>query len=137
MQKDPTMHLRRHDRMMASLFALGLIAAPLPVMGAPFCVQTQAIPPQCIYTDAAACNARAAQMGGRCAINPAEVHPHPGIGHYCLLTLGQVSECIYPDLATCTVEAQHQQGVCVDSPDRPESPAADPFRDVRPLRAGG
>ena len=26
--------------------------APLPVAAAPFCVQTQAIPPQCIYFDA-------------------------------------------------------------------------------------
>jgi hypothetical protein len=76
-------------------------------------------------------------MGGRCAANPAEVHPQPGIGHYCLLTLGQVSQCIYPDLAVCNVEAQHQQGVCVDAPVRPESPGPDPFREIRPSTAGG
>jgi hypothetical protein len=37
----------------------------------------------------------------------------------------------------CNVEAQHQHGVCVEAPNRPESPGPDPFRDVRPLTAGG
>jgi len=125
------------QRIKAVLFGLGMLAAPLPVLAAPFCVRTIAIPPQCDYFDAASCNARANQMGGRCTANPAEVHPPPGIGHYCLLTLGQVSQCIYPDLAVCNIEARHQQGVCVDAPDRPESPGPDPFREIRPSTAGG
>ncbi len=128
---------RPHDRMKAALFGLGLIAAPLPVLGAPYCVETMALPPQCQYVDPAECNTRANQLGGRCTANTAEVHPQPNIGHYCLLTPGGVSQCIYPDLAVCSAEAQHEQGVCVDAPDSPESPGPDPFRDVRPLTAGG
>jgi hypothetical protein len=130
-------HSRAHDRMKVALFGLGLIATPLPVLGAPYCVQTMALPPQCLYFDPAECNTRANQLGGRCSANLDEVHPQPNIGHYCLLTAGQVSQCIYPDLAVCNAEAQHEGGVCVDAPNPPESPGADPFRNIRPLTAGG
>ena len=33
--------------------------------------------------------------------------------------------------------ARHQQGVCVPAANRPESPAPDPYRDIRPSMAGG
>ena len=124
------------DRMPA-LLAVALFAAPVPVLAAPFCVQTQAIPPQCLFTDAAACNVRAAQMGGTCTVNPTDVHVSSGLGHYCLLTSSLVSSCIYADRADCDREAQHQQGVCVIAPVRPESPSPDPYRDIRPSMAGG
>jgi hypothetical protein len=113
-----------------------LMTAPVSVMASPFCVQTQAIPPQCIYVDAASCNARAAQMHGTCTVNPTEARVSPGLGHYCLLTSGQVSACIYASRDDCERDALHQQGVCVDSPGRPESPGPDPYRDVRPLLVG-
>lgn len=113
-----------------------LMGTPIPALASPFCVQTQAIPPQCIYVDAGSCNTRATQMGGTCTVNPAEIHVVPGLGHYCLLTSGQVSECIYADRDQCNREAKHQQAVCIDAPDRPESPGPDPYRDIRPLMAG-
>ena len=116
---------------------LALLASPLPVVAAPFCVQTQAIPPQCIYFDARSCNDRAREMGGTCSVNTAEVHISAGLGHYCLLTSAQVSACIYPDRGPCDADAQHQGGVCVMAPETPESPAPDPYRDVRPLMVGG
>ena len=128
---------RPHDPVRAALLGLGLMAAPLPVLGAPYCVETMALPPQCLYFDPALCNARANQLGGRCSANTGEVRLVPNIGHYCLMTQGGVSQCIYPDLAVCNAEAQHQSGVCVYAPDRPESPGPDPFRTTRPSTAGG
>lgn len=121
----------------AILAVLGLLAVPLSAAAAPFCVKTQAIPPQCIYFDASSCNQQAQAQGGTCTVNTPEVHVATGIGHYCLFTSEQVSFCIYPDRAACDAEAQHQQGVCVMAPDAPESSAPDPYRDVRPLMAGG
>jgi hypothetical protein len=99
-------------------------------------VQTQAIPPQCIFVDAGSCNQRAMQLGGTCTVNPAEAHVSPGLGHHCLLTAARASACIYVDRSDCEREAQRQQGVCIDEPGRPESPAADPYRDIRPSMAG-
>ena len=135
--KTRKMPWREQDRVLATIFGLGLLAAPLPAIGAPYCVRTLALPPQCLYFDPAACNTRAIQMGGRCTANAAEVQLRTGLGHYCLITPGNVSECIFADLAVCNAEAQHQQGVCVDAPNAPESPAPDPFRDIRPLGVGG
>lgn len=120
-----------------SLWLVALLATPAPVLAAPFCVQTQAIPPQCLFTDAAECNVRAAQMGGTCTVNSDDVHVSSGLGHYCLLTSGLVSSCIYADRADCDQEARHQQGLCVVAPNRPESPSPDPYRDIRPSMAGG
>jgi hypothetical protein len=126
------MHLGQ--RLMQAL----LFAVPLPAIAAPFCVQTESVPPQCIYYDASSCNQRAAQMGGHCTVSPNERRVlTPSIGHYCLVTSGMASLCIYTDENTCQQDAQRQQGACIIAPNRPESPAADPFRDTRPSNAGG
>ena len=69
-------------------------------------------------------------------MNLAEAHVSPGLGHHCLLTAARASACIYVDRSDCEREAQRQQGVCIDEPGRPESPAADPYRDIRPSMAG-
>lgn len=76
-------------------------------------------------------------MGGLCSVNPREVRVSSGLGHYCLLTSSLVSSCIYADRADCDRDAKQQQGVCVIAPKRPESPAPDPYRDIRPSMAGG
>jgi hypothetical protein len=108
---------------------------PLPALAAPFCVETQAVPPQCIYFDANSCNQRAGQLQGICSANPNEVHVIAGLGHYCLLTSG-VSMCIFTDRANCEREARRQRGACARAPALPESPAPDPYRDTRPPMAG-
>jgi len=123
------------------LTGLGLVLAMAIPSGpgaraAAFCVQTRAIPPQCIYADAAACNARARQMGGYCTANEAELHVVGGIGHFCVLSSGIAASCIYLDRASCDVAAQRQNAVCVAAPAPAESPAADPFRSIRPLTSG-
>ena len=125
------MRLRWH------LTGLLLLAAPAGAMAAPFCVQTQALPPQCIYFDAASCNQRAQQLGGLCSVNRREMRVSRGLGHYCVLTSERASSCIYADRGNCENDARQQGGVCVDSPSRPESPRVDPYRDVRPSMVGG
>jgi hypothetical protein len=104
---------------------------------APFCVQTEAVPPECLYFDAASCETRARQMKGQCTVNTAELHVAPGIGHYCLITSGPVTSCLYLDASSCDAEAKRQHGVCVSQPARAESPSPDPYRIIRPLTAGG
>ena len=101
-----------------------LALAPLPALASPFCVQTQVIPAQCMYVDAASCKARAKQLGGTCTVNPAEVHVAPGLGHYCLLTSGQVSSCIYAERDRLRTGGKTPAGVCIQAPGRPESPRA-------------
>ena len=113
-----------------------LLAIPLPAVAAPFCVYSEALPPQCIYFDAASCGKRAAQLGAYCSVNGDEVHISAGLGHWCLLTSGLVSSCVYVDQGNCNRDAARQHGVCVKSPGLPESPAADPYHYIRPSMAG-
>src|SRR5215472_4489778 len=126
----------QHRVVMTAVIGATLLAGPIPALASQFCVQTQAIPPQCMYVDAGSCAARAAQLGGNCIANPAELHVAPGLGHYCLLTSGRVSSCVYADREDCDRDARHQQGVCAEAPGRPESPGPDPYRDIRPSMAG-
>ena len=121
---------------LATVLGLLVFTTPMAALGAPFCVQTQAIPPQCLYYDAGECAKEAARTGGFCAPNPAELTVSAGIGHYCLMTSSRMSSCIYADLSTCQRDAQHQQAACVQAPNSPESPGADPYREIRPLMAG-
>ena len=119
------------------MLAIAALAVGRPAAAAPYCVQTEAIPPQCLYYDAPSCNARAKQMSGYCTINKAELKIAPGIGHFCVLTSGNVSVCQYLDADSCNTEAHRQNGLCVAAPARDESPAPDPFRHIRPLTVGG
>jgi len=119
----------------AAAFA-GWLLPPAPARAAPFCVQTQAVPPQCIYFDASSCTKRAKQLGGTCTANEDEVKVSGGIGHFCVVTSGQVAQCLYLSRDDCDRQAHQQQAVCVQSQVTPESPAPDPFRDTRPLMAG-
>jgi hypothetical protein len=128
---------RNHPSMTAVLAGMLVLAGPIAALAAPFCVRTESIPPQCLYFDAGECGKRATQMGGTCVVNPAEVHVSNSLGHYCLLTSSGVTSCIYTDPGVCAAEAQHQHGACTLAPERPESPGADPYRDVRPSMAGG
>lgn len=119
--------------------AILAIAALLPgrfAVAAPYCVQTEAVPPQCLYYDAASCNVQAKQMRGYCSVNSSELLIAPGTGHFCLLTSGNVATCLYPDRDGCDAEARRQNGVCVAAPARDESPASDPYRYIRPLTVG-
>ena len=116
--------------------ALLLLAMPLPAVAAPFCVESAALPPQCIYFDAASCAQRASQLGAYCSVNANEVHVQAAVGHYCLLTSTLVSSCIYVDRGSCDRDAAQQHGVCAQSTTLPESPAGDPYHDVRPSMAG-
>ena len=109
-----------------------LLVMPLPALAAPFCVYSMAVPPQCIYVDAASCAKRAEQLGGLCAVNGQEVHIDPTAGHYCVLTSSLVSSCAYVDPANCARDARQQRGVCVKSTVMPGIPPADPYQDIRP-----
>jgi hypothetical protein len=134
--REGTISMRRIKLRLSALTVAALALAP-GAIAAPYCVQTEAIPPQCLYFDAASCDARAKQIGGYCSVNSAELRIAPGIGHFCLLTSGNVSTCYWPDADSCNSEARRQHGVCVAAPARDESPPPDPYAHIRPLTVGG
>ena len=113
-----------------------LLTLPVPAIAAPFCVQTEALPPQCIFYDSGSCQQRATQLNGNCVVNGNEVRLTPSIGHYCLVTGGSAAECIYVDITSCDKEARRQQGACIIAPGRSESPTPDPYALTRPSNAG-
>lgn len=117
----------------AASVALAIFAAPRPSLGAPFCVQSQSVPPQCIYVDAASCAKRAGQLGGSCTANPNELQITSGFTEYCVLDNTRIAQCIYSSLDSCSAEASRRHGICVRAPRKPgPGQASDPFEQIRP-----
>jgi hypothetical protein len=105
---------------------LGLLI-PIGGHAAPFCIESEALPAQCIYYDSASCNKEAIKQGGVCAVNTNEVRLTRNVGQYCVVTSQQVSLCIYSDRGSCMSAAALQHGACVRSPEAAPSGAPDPF----------
>ena len=108
--------------------ASGLLAQT--AAAAPFCVTNQAVPPQCIYHDAAICARDARQQGGTCATNPKEFKLAAGAGQYCVITTSQISLCEFADRNTCAQEATRQHGTCIDAPQRRAFGTPDPYSPI-------
>ena len=69
-------------------WAIILAGSAGPALAAPFCIESQALPPQCNYFDAAQCQSDAARQGGVCSANPQQLTLQPGIGQFCLVNSG-------------------------------------------------
>ena len=115
----------------AALVLTTMLPAP-SALAAPFCLQTQAIPPQCIYFDANTCRRDATQQQGFCVVNPEEVSVTPGGGDYCLVTSTKASSCVFQDINACTREAARQGAVCVEAPPRAVGNTPNPNQPTRP-----
>jgi hypothetical protein len=116
--------------MMAGLLFAATLPAP-SALAAPFCLQTQSIPPQCIYFDASNCRRDATQQRGFCIVNPQEVALAPGVGAYCMVTSGGAAVCAYQDIRECSREALHQDAVCVEAPPGIAGNTPDPYQSMR------
>ncbi len=103
---------------------------PAAALGSPYCLQNQAVPPQCIYDDPAKCQSDAFRQGGVCSANPRETHLTTNVGQYCLVTGGGISQCIYSDRDTCTKDSIRQHGACVFAPQIAPSGAPDPYAQI-------
>ena len=118
------------------LAGLGLLAstvAGFSARAAPFCLQNQAVPPQCIYYDANSCRRDAARQGAWCIVNPDAVGTaQPGGGSYCMVTSGGVSVCNFSDGVSCAREAAHEGGACVAAPTPPVVNTPNPYQYLQP-----
>jgi len=106
---------------------LGLLA---PAVGhaAPFCIGSEAVPPQCIYYDADSCRKEAIRTGGICSANPEQIKAAGAqFAKYCVVTSQRVSFCNYMDRTSCDAAALHYHGACVASPEATAPGAPDPY----------
>lgn len=111
-------------------WAIILACTACPALAAPFCVESQALPPECNYYDASQCQTDAARQGGICSANPQQLTLQPGIGQYCVTNSYGVSSCIYPDRGSCTAEATREHAACTAAPDIAPGRAPDPYSAV-------
>jgi hypothetical protein len=116
---------RGHTWAAGMLLGLGLAAT---AQAAPFCLENEMIPPQCIYYDTSSCEQDARRQGAYCSVNPQEVTIRPGAGQYCVVTSSQISLCNYYDRGSCTQDASRLHGVCSHAPYRAPSGAPDTLR---------
>lgn len=104
-------------RSFGNISGLGLVLALYahPLLAAPFCVESQGIPPECIYVDAGQCRQRAHEQKGLCVVNPDELTIGTGTGKYCLVDSSRIVQCNYSDFTSCDAEAKKQGAVCIET----------------------
>ena len=124
------MHLFANARAARLCFALLLAGIASPALAAPFCIENQALPPQCNYYDAAQCETEAARQGGVCSANPQQMPLQAGVGQYCVAISGGASSCVYSDRGTCMAAARQLGGACTAAPAVAPSRAPDPYAAV-------
>lgn len=112
-------------------WATALVMSATPALAAPFCIQSQTLPPQCNYYDAQECQHDAARQGGVCSVNPQQkAMLQPGEGQYCIVTSGGASACVYADRGTCMREAEREGAACTTAPTIAPAKAPDPYAAV-------
>lgn len=110
------------------------VAIPDPAaLAAPFCVTSQALPPQCIYDDPGLCQRDAAHQGGVCAANADAAIQVEGSAPYCLAVAGGPALCRFYDVRSCVLEARHHRTACITAPVAPATVAPAPPQQPQPL----
>lgn len=109
---------------------LSVAVCASPAVAAPFCIQSEAVPPQCNYYDAHQCQQEAARQGGICSVNPQQLTLQPGIGQYCMVTSEGVSLCNYADMSTCQKAAARQDAACTEAPNVAPARSPNPYAPV-------
>jgi hypothetical protein len=104
-----------------------LVCCSSTALAAPFCVENQALPPQCNYYDATECQKDAVRQGGVCDANPQQIALQPGIGQYCVVSSEGASSCVYSDRGTCMAAAARLGGAYTAAPTVAPSRAPDPY----------
>ena len=103
------------------------IISPSSALAAPFCLEAQGTPPECIYYDASECRTRAYEVRGLCIANPGEMIITPGsTGRYCLVLSSRHAQCLYADRTSCENDAGPAGGVCMEK--TPGNAQIDPYR---------
>jgi hypothetical protein len=97
-------------------------------MAAPFCITSEALPPQCIYVDPTLCQRDAQHLrNAECTVNRNEVRVRPGIGHYCMVTADRVSFCNYQNYDSCQADANRHNAACTAAPNPTPNRPPDPY----------
>lgn len=108
----------------ACLLTLVVGITPTPAPAAPFCIQNQVLPPQCIYVDAQECAREAQRQNAQCTPNISQNRLSQRHGEYCVVTSSGAAVCAYADYQTCSTEAQRQRGACMQA--QPNRAAREP-----------
>ena len=93
----------------------GLLASS--AFGAPFCVEAQGLPSECLYYDAQSCRAEAAKKDGYCAANPEELVLPDHAAPFCLVDTGMAPDCAFQSGEACHDEAAKRNAVCFQNTD--------------------
>ena len=116
------------------LFVIIAFCSPFLFCGAkahsaPFCVEQEGVPAECLYQDSASCWQEAAKRKGFCSANLQEVALRQRDNSYCVIDSSLSPLCGYQSAESCQ-EAAKRNGVCFKNDNSGVS--SDPYRFDRP-----
>ena len=106
------------------------VAAAVPALASPYCVDLEGFPLQCLYVDAGQCGDEAARLGGRCTANPQEIKTPPGPGNSAWSRRSVRSPASTPTARVAMTTALECGAACIPATPQPNpklTPGHDPF----------
>lgn len=89
-----------------------LIAVPHTARSAPFCIEGDGVPSQCVYFDTRQCWQDADRQKGICSANLSELNLSEADNSICMVDSARVPVCGYQNLQSCQNEARKRNAVC-------------------------
>jgi hypothetical protein len=99
----------------ATCLVFVLICAPHSARSAPFCIEMEGVPQQCLYFDTKQCWQDAKKQRARCAVNVAELKNSETDNSICMEDSARQPVCGYQNLESCQGEASKRNAVCFQS----------------------
>jgi hypothetical protein len=96
----------------STILVFALISFSQSARSAPFCVEGDGIPAQCVYYDAKQCWQDADRQKGYCSANFSELSLTETDNSICMIDSARVPVCGYQNIQSCQSEAKRRNAVC-------------------------
>jgi hypothetical protein len=120
----------RNDLFAFLVFCCSIFFGGTKAHSAPFCIEQEGVPAECLYQDSSSCWREATKRKGFCSVNLKEVAVRQRDNSFCIIDSSMVPVCGYQSAESCR-EAAKQNGVCFKNENGNDS--SDPYRFDRAL----
>lgn len=121
---------KKHFLFAIAFYCLWLF--PSEAFSAPFCIEVQGLPLECLYYDIGSCKQEAEKRDGYCSVNTEEIALTDQGAPYCIIDSSMMPICAFQGGESCNEEAAKRNAVCFQNTSGADQ-NNDPYRFERPL----
>lgn len=105
-----------HKKTRLALAVIAALALHAPAArAAPFCVEAEGLPADCLYHDLASCKQEAARKQGYCTVNKEEITLSANDDAFCTMDSSLVPLCVFQNGEDCYASAASGNAICFEN----------------------